>query len=64
MIISTIQQYARATDNRRLLGILDRFKDFDPTTPDPTAARSRYHPSSPNHNAFHPMSRTITPSST
>ena len=47
MIISTIQQYATATDNRRLLSLLDRFKNFDPTAPDPTAARSRYQPVQP-----------------
>ncbi len=40
MIISTIQQYATATDNRRLLSLLDRFKNFDPTVPDPSRYRA------------------------
>jgi hypothetical protein len=43
-IISAIEQYASATENRRLLRLLNRFKDFDATAPDPTAARSRYKP--------------------
>jgi hypothetical protein len=47
MIISTISDYARSTDNRRLLGLLDRFKDFDATAPNPAAERSRYRPVQP-----------------
>jgi hypothetical protein len=47
MIISTISDYARSTDNRRLLGLLDRFEDFDATAPNPAAERSRYRPVQP-----------------
>jgi hypothetical protein len=56
-IISAIEQYASATDNRRLLHLLDRFKDFDPTRPDPTAARSRYHPVQPKPQQIPPDER-------
>jgi hypothetical protein len=43
-IISTIEQYARETENRRLLRLLDRFKNFDATQPEPT---DRYQPTKP-----------------
>jgi hypothetical protein len=43
-IISTIEQYARSTENRRLLRLLDRFKNFDATQANPTA---RYQPTKP-----------------
>jgi hypothetical protein len=39
-IIQTITDYAQATENRRLLRLLDRFKDFDGTKPDPIARRT------------------------
>ena len=44
VIIKTISDYAQATENRRLLRLLDRFKDFDGTKPDPTTRQSRFLP--------------------
>jgi hypothetical protein len=46
-IISAIEQYASATENRRLLRLLDRFKDFDPTRANPAAARTSHQPVRP-----------------
>jgi hypothetical protein len=40
VIIQTITDYAQATENRRLLRLLDRFKDFDGTKSDPIARRT------------------------
>jgi hypothetical protein len=47
VIIQTISDYARSTENRRLLRLLDRFKNFDATQANPTATRSRYQPTKP-----------------
>jgi hypothetical protein len=41
-IVAAVEDYARATDNWHLLRLLDRFRDFDPTKPDPNARRSRF----------------------
>jgi hypothetical protein len=40
VIIQTITDYAAATENRHLLRLLDRFKDFDGTKPDPAARQT------------------------
>ena len=43
-IIQSISDYAASTDNKRLLRLLDRFKNFDGTQPDPAARQSRVPP--------------------
>jgi hypothetical protein len=35
MMVQVIEQYARQTQNRQLLRLMDRFTDFDATRPDP-----------------------------
>lgn len=42
VIVAAVEDYAKASENWHLLRLLDRFKDYDPARPDPTARRSRF----------------------
>ena len=52
-MVQIIEQYARQTQNRQLLRLMDRFKDFDATRPDPVRFKPQ-RPQKPPKPAYPP----------